>query len=234
MKWGKNLDKGKLYGTGTGPGDPGLITLKALRIIKRCNYIAVPNKIKENALSYQIALAAVPEVKDKNCICVNMPMVKDEKILEESHIKAAEEIAAVLDTGSDISFLTLGDPSIYSTYIYIHNKIKAMGYQTEIISGVPSFCAASSLLGEGLVTGSSSLHIIPSSYGIDEALELPGTKVLMKAGRKLPAIKKKLEQSNISAVLVENCGMENEHIYNCAGDIPGSAGYYSLVIIKEE
>lgn len=228
------MDKGKLYGTGTGPGDPGLITLNAIKTIKKCNYIAVPNTVKEDALSYQIALAAIPEVKDKKCICVDMPMVKDKNILEESHIKAADEIAAVLDTGNDVSFLTLGDPSIYSTYIYIHNKIKAMGYQTEIISGVPSFCAASALLGTGLVTGSSALHIIPSSYGIDEALGLPGTKVLMKAGRKLPEIKEKLEQNNISAVLVENCGMENEHIYNCISDIPGSPGYYSLVIIKEE
>jgi len=223
-----------LYGTGTGPGDPGLITLNAIRTIEKCDYIAVPNTVKEKALSYQIALAAVPCVQDKKCICVDMPMVKDKNILEESHIKAADKIAAVLDKGYDISFLTLGDPSIYSTYIYIHNRVKSMGYQTEIISGVPSFCAASALLDEGLVKGSSELHIIPSSYGIDKALRLPGTKVLMKAGRKLSVIKEKLEQNNVSAVLVENCGMENEHIYNCVGDIPENAGYYSLVIIKEE
>lgn len=231
---GKTLENGKLYGTGTGPGDPGLITLNAIKTIEKCSYIAVPNAVKEKALSYQIALAAVPQVKDKKCICVDMPMTRDKNILEQSHIKAADKIAAVLGNGHDIAFLTLGDPSIYSTYIYIHNKIKSMGYQTEIISGVPSFCAASALLDEGLVTGSSELHIIPSSYGIDKALELPGTKVLMKAGRKLPAIKEKLEQNNISAVLVENCGMENEHIYNGTGNIPESAGYYSLVIIREE
>ncbi|MCI9078777.1 MAG: precorrin-2 C(20)-methyltransferase [Lachnospiraceae bacterium] len=228
------MENGTLYGTGTGPGDPGLITLNAIRTIEKCDYIAVPNTVKEKALSYQIALAAVPCVRDKKCICVDMPMVKDKNILKESHIKAADKIAAILGKGHDISFLTLGDPSIYSTYIYIHNIIKSMGYQTEIISGVPSFCAASALLNEGLVTGSSELHIIPSSYGVDEALKLPGTKVLMKAGRKLPVIKEKLEQNNISAVLVENCGMENEHIYNCAGDIPQNAGYYSLVIIKED
>lgn len=59
------MDKGKLYGVGTGPGDPELITLKAIKIIEKCNYIAVPNKIKENALSYQIALSAIPSIKDK-------------------------------------------------------------------------------------------------------------------------------------------------------------------------
>jgi len=228
------LKKGKLYGTGTGPGDPGLITLNAVKVIEKCSYIAVPNKIKENSASYKIALAALPHIKDKNCICVEMPMSKDKKLLEESHIKAADAIASVLDTGNDISFLTTGDPSIYSTYIYIHNKIKAMGYQTEIISGVPSFCAASALLGRGLVTGSSPLHIIPSVYGIDEALELKGTKVLMKAGSKMPSIKEQLKQKNLSVTFVENCGLENEHIYTCIDDIPDNPSYYSLIIITEE
>ena len=89
---GKTLENGKLYGTGTGPGDPGLITLNAIKTIKKCGYIAVPNAVKEKALSYQIALAAVPQVKDKKCICVDMPMTRDKNILEQSHIKAADII----------------------------------------------------------------------------------------------------------------------------------------------
>lgn len=228
------MKKGKLYGTGTGPGDPGLITLKAVEIIEKCAYIAVPNIVKENALSYQTALAAVPGIKDKNCICLEMPMTKDKKILEKSHIKAANTIAAVLNDGNDIAFLIIGDPSIYSTYIYIHNKIKEMGYQTEIISGVPSFCAASALIGQELVSGASQLHIIPSSYGIDEALKLKGTKVLMKAGRQMPEVKASLKQQNIHGILIENCGLANEHIYNCVNDMPDNPGYYSLIIIREE
>lgn len=228
------MDKGKLYGVGTGPGDPELITLKAIKIIKKCNYIAVPNKIKENAISYQIALSAIPSIKDKNCICIEMPMTKDQDILEESHNKAVTVITDILNTGNDIAFLTLGDPAIYSTYIYIHDKTKALGYQTEIINGIPSFCAASSLINEGLANGSSCLHIIPSTYGIDGLLNLPGTKVLMKAGRKMPQIKEKLSKQNISATLIENCGMENENIYNRIEDIPDNPSYYSLIIIKEE
>ena len=228
------MDKGKLYGVGTGPGDPELITLKAIKIIEKCNYIAVPNKIKENALSYQIALSAIPSIKDKNCIRIEMPMTKKPDILEESHNKAVAIITDILNTGNDIAFLTLGDPAIYSTYIYIHDKAKALGYQTEIINGIPSFCAASALINEGLANGSSCLHIIPSTYGIDESLNLPGTKVLMKAGRKMPQIKEKLRQQNISATLIENCGMENENVYNCIEHIPDNPSYYSLIIIKEE
>lgn len=228
------MEHGKLYGVGTGPGDPELITLKAIKTINKCDYIAVPNKIKENALSYQIALSAIPSIKDKKCLCIEMPMTKDHDILEDSHNKAVTLITDILNTGNDIAFLTLGDPAIYSTYIYIHNKTKALGYQTEIINGIPSFCAASALINEGLANGSSCLHIIPSTYGIDENLNLPGTKVLMKAGRKMPQIKEKLRQQGISATLIENCGMENENIYNCIDDIPDNPSYYSLIIIKEE
>ena len=198
------MDKGKLYGVGTGPGDPELITLKAIKIIEKCNYIAVPNKIKENALSYQIALSAIPSIKDKNCICIEMPMTKKPDILEESHNKAVAIITDILNTGNDIAFLTLGDPAIYSTYIYIHDKAKALGYQTEIINGIPSFCAASALINEGLANGSSCLHIIPSTYGIDESLNLPGTKVLMKAGRKMPQIKEKLRQQNMTVKVISS------------------------------
>lgn len=228
------MTKGKLYGTGVGPGDPGLVTIKAVTTIEKCRYIAVPDINKENAVSYQIALSAIPSVKNKKCICLSMPMTKDKKILEKSHEKAARTIADILDTGADIAFLTLGDPAIYSTYIYIHERIKSYGYKTEIISGVPSFCAASALINEGLANGSQSLHIIPATYGIDESLELTGTKVLMKAGRQLPAIKEKLKQTNTNAVLIENCGMQNEHVYGSTCDIPDNAGYYSLIIIKED
>lgn len=163
-----------------------------------------------------------------------MPMTKKPDILEESHNKAVAIITDILNTGNNIAFLTLGDPAIYSTYIYIHDKAKALGYQTEIINGIPSFCAASALINEGLANGSSCLHIIPSTYGIDESLNLPGTKVLMKAGRKMPQIKEKLRQQNISATLIENCGMENENVYNCIEHIPDNPSYYSLIIIKEE
>lgn len=226
--------KGKLYGVGVGPGDPELITLKAVKTIENCNYIAVPNEIKENAVSYNIALSAIPNIKKKNCLCISMPMTKDKNILTQSHQKAVQDICNILDTGSDIAFLTLGDPTIYSTYIYIHEKVEAAGYETEIINGIPSFCAAASLINKGLVTGSEILNIVPSSYGIDKALASPGTKVLMKAGRKVSQIKDKLSQKHVSVTMVENCGMKNEHIYNSIEDIPDNPSYYSIIIVKED
>lgn len=108
-----------------------------------------------------------------------------------------------------------------------------MGYEVEIVSGIPSFCAVAARLNMGLVEKAQPLHVIPASYQIDEALRLPGTKVLMKAGKKMKEVKEKLKAMQADAVMIENCGMEEEQIYRNAEEIPEQAGYYSLIIVKE-
>lgn len=226
--------KGKLYGIGVGPGDPELMTLKAVRIIEQCPFIAVPSKSREEAVSYNIARRVVGDLDKKTCLALNMPMTKDEKQLKENHMQAAKMITDVLDQGKDVAFLTLGDPTIYSTYSYIHKLVGEASYSTEIISGIPSFCAVSARLNESLVEKAESLHIIPSSYGIEKGLELDGTKVLMKAGKKMPQVKASLEKKRVKAVMIENCGMEQEKIYPSVNEIPDEAGYYALIIVKEE
>lgn len=225
---------GTLYGIGVGPGDPELLTLKAVRLIRECEVIAIPGRKKEETAAYQIVVQAVPELSRKEVLEIHMPMTKEEQKLEESHQQASRQVAEVLEQGRDVAFLTLGDPCIYSTYIYIHRRIQAAGYPTEIVNGIPSFCAVSAKLNQGLVEKAQMLHVIPSSYGIEEALHLPGTKVLMKAGRKMGQVKQRLLEEQVQAVMVENCGMDEEQVYQSTEEIPKEAGYYSLIIIKEQ
>lgn len=225
---------GKLYGIGVGPGDPELLTLKAVRLIKECDVIAVPGKQKEETVAYKIVKQAVPEIVEKECLEVDMPMTKDKEKLAQSHKAAFEKVSQVLDAGKNIAFLTLGDPCVYSTYIYIHQRIQQAGYETEIVSGIPSFCAVSARLNQGLVERSEMLHVIPSSYGIEEGMKLSGTRVLMKAGKKMGQVKEQLKKMNVQASMIENCGMENEKIYHSIEEIPEEAGYYSLIIVKEQ
>lgn len=225
---------GKLYGIGVGPGDPELLTLKAVRLVKECNAIAVPGIKKEETVAYKIVKQAIPEIEEKDCLEVDMPMSKEKEKLDASHQAAFEQIAKVLDSGKDVAFLTLGDPCVYSTYIYIHQRIVQAGYETEIVSGIPSFCAVSATLNQGLVERNQMLHVIPSSYGVEEGMKLKGTKVLMKAGRKIGEVKKQLKEINAQAVMVENCGMEQEKVYRSVEEIPEKAGYYSLIIVKEQ
>ena len=225
---------GILYGVGIGPGDPELLTLKAVRLIRENAVIGVPGEEPRETVAYKIAVQAVPELAQKELLALHMPMTKDPAILEENHNRCADKVEAYLKKGENVVFLTLGDPTVYSTYLYVHKKILERGYEAQIVSGVPSFCAVAARLGMGLVEKAEPLHVIPASYQIEDALKLPGTKVLMKAGKKMGAVKEKLQKPGCSAVMIENCGMPGERIYRTAEEIPEDAGYYSLIIVKEE
>lgn len=222
-----------LYGVGVGPGDPELITIKAYNIIQHAHTIAIPSA-KEHCMAYHIAKQLIPEIEQKTILEIPMPMTKDTALLEESHKKGTNMMIAELKQHHNVAFLTLGDPTIYSTYLYIHKSIKELGYSTCIINGIPSFCAAAAALNKGLVEKDQPLIVIPSSYPVETLLAQKGTKVLMKSGRKLPDVKKALKNHSLQAVMVENCSMPNEIQYTSLEEIPEQAGYYSLIIAKED
>lgn len=223
---------GKLYGVGVGPGDPELLTQKAIRIMKECDAIAVPGKIPEETVAYQIAKAALPELTKKESVGIYMPMTKDPEALAKWHEAGVQKLCAKLDEERQIAFLTLGDPTVYSTYLYLQEQIAGRGYETEIISGIPSFCAAAARMCRGIAKKEEQIHIIPASYQIAEALKLPGTKVLMKAGRNFAEVKRQLETQDAEVWMVENCGMETERIYEGIEKLPEEAGYYTLLFVK--
>lgn len=225
---------GKLYGIGVGPGDPELITLKALRLTKEADVIALPGEIPQETVAYKIMKGAYPEIDEKRLIPVVFPMTKDKEQLERCHALGTEVIKKELDAGNNVVFLTLGDPTVYSTYIYVHKRIQELGYETEIVCGITSFCAVSARFNSGLVEKAEPLHVIPASYQIEEALKLPGTKVLMKAGKKMKAVKEQIRALGEDGMMIENCGMPDEKIYRTVDEIPDDAGYYSLIIVKDK
>ena len=228
--------QGKLYVVGVGPGDPELLTLKALRLIKENEVIAVPGKEIQASVAYQIVKGAYEELDEKTLIPVAMPMTKDPQVLKANHDKAADQVESYLKEGKNVVFLTLGDTTVYSTYLYVHKRILERGYEAEIVSGITSFCAVAARLNMGLVEADQPLHVIPATYKaqeMDEILKLPGTKVLMKTGKKMKQVKESIEKSGQKAVMIENCGMPSEKIYRSAEEIPEDSGYYSLIIVKE-
>ncbi len=228
--------QGKLYGVGVGPGDPEFLTLKALRLIKENEIIAVPGKDIRASVAYQIVKGAYEDLDKKTLIPVAMPMTKDPQVLKANHDKAADQVEDYLREGKNVVFLTLGDTTVYSTYLYVHKRILERGYEAEIVSGITSFCAVAARLNMGLVEADQPLHVIPATYKaqeMDEILKLPGTKVLMKTGKKMKQVKESIEKSGQKAVMIENCGMPSEKIYRSAEEIPEDSGYYSLIIVKE-
>ena len=225
---------GILYGVGVGPGDPKLMTFLAVETIRKSHVLAIPAGSREQAVSYRIAGGMIEHLEEKETLCFVTPMTKDKEILEHHYQAVAEQIAERLEQGKDVAYLTLGDPTVYSTYIYVHRLVVKRGYQAQIINGIPSFCAAAAALGDSLADRGEQIHIIPSSYDVEQALELPGTKILMKAGSGMPTVKKMLQDRGIDGVMVENCGMAEERIYRSIEEIPDQVGYYCLTVLKEQ
>lgn len=227
------MSKAILYGVGVGPGDPELLTAKAIRVIAESDIIAVP----QSGAGEQTALAiAAQYIGDKPVLHCDMPMTRDKAKRDACHDRAADEICAQLDAGKTVAFLTLGDPTVYSTCWYVLRRVQARGYTTEIVPGVPSFCAAAAALGRALCEDGEMLHIIPASHGgLDAALDLPGSRVLMKAGKSILEVRDKLaERGELeNAALVERCGMAGERIVTDLAELDDPTGYFSIILVKE-
>lgn len=226
------MKQGILYGVGVGPGDPELLTLKAVRILKEADVIAVPASGEGKKTAFSIAAAYI---EGKPILECEMPMLRDREKLNRSYDKTAERIAGLLDDGLVVAFITLGDPSIYSTFTYLHRRLDQKGYRTAWVPGVPSFCAAAAALNRPLCEGSEMLHIIPASHGAEEGLSLSGTRVVMKAGKDLNTVVKALHVRGEAerAGLVECCGMQQERIVPSLAGFQGESSYFSLIVVKE-
>ena len=223
---------GKLYGVGVGPGDPELLTLKAVRVLREADVVLVPDSVKADKTALHIASAYL---QNKTVETVTTPMVRDKAVVDAAYTAAADRICALLDQGRQVAFLTLGDPTVYSTYMYIHEKVLARGYDVEVVPGVPSFCAAAARLNLSLCQGSEPLLIVPASHGAEELLDVKANKVFMKAGKSILELQSQLRDRGLldHAAMVENCSMENERVYPRFADLQEASGYFSLVIAKE-
>lgn len=245
------MRKGRFTGVGVGPGDPELMTLKAVRVIEGCDVVVIPvsdGRLTEpfyvageeteclscHCVAYQIAKGAVPGMDQKGKLFLPMPMTKEKERLRALHDRGSDAVCDALEQGRNLAFLTLGDPTVYSTCMYIYKRVRRRGYETELVPGVPSFCAAAARLDISLVENKEELHILPASYGVENGLSLPGTKVLMKAGRSMPKVRQALRGRQEEMWMAENCYMEGERLFFGEEELPDEAGYYSILVVKEK
>ena len=225
---------GKAYCVGVGPGDPELMTIKAARMIREHHVIAFPGREADASTAYRIAAQAVPDISQKELLPIDLPMVRDEAKRAASHRRGAEQIEAYLKKGESVVYLTLGDPTVYCTFHYLKRLLEADGFETELVSGVTSFCAAAARLNTSLGEWDEPIHIIPAAHQHNEPLRGKGTYVMMKSGRRMSEVQKLLKDSGRRAGLVENCGMANEKIYRDLDSMPDETGYFSVIISKEQ
>ena len=227
---------GTFYGVSVGPGDPELLTLKAVRCIEQCPVLAAPRTAEGRMLALEIVKGAV-DVSGKTILPLHFAMSRDADTLRASHEAAAGAVREALDAGQDVAMLNLGDVSIYATYGYLEEILKAQGYPTARIAGVPSFCAAAAALGRSLTDGMEAPLTLAPGRHAEQVLDAPGAKVLMKSGRQLPAALAALRQRGLlkKSAMACNCGLPEQTLWPdlSSYDPARPAGYFTTIIVKE-
>ncbi|GAB6137050.1 precorrin-2 C(20)-methyltransferase [Halanaerobaculum tunisiense] len=230
---------GKLYGLGVGPGDPELITLKSKRILEEVDLICTPQSKRQKD---SLALEIVKEVVDcqERVNELYFPMTSDQDKLETAWQEASQEIVNLLQQGKDIAFITLGDPLLYSTYIYILKKIKTKHPQLDVktIPGITSVNAASSRLNLPLTEGEEKVAIVPATSSLEELeciLSKFSNVVLMKVSKNYKFIVELLTKLDLKAkaTFISRCGQDIEFITSDLDSLVGEKiDYLSMIIVK--
>ena len=234
------LKTGTLYGIGVGPGDPELITLKALRVLHRVPHIFAACSTKN---SYSLALSIVRcHLNGAGIEHLPFPMSKDAQVLQESWEDNARRVLEVLDTGSDAAFVTLGDPLTYSTFGYLLKTLKRLRPRIPIITipGITSYNAAAALTHIPLTEGEESFYLVSGALGaarLKEIIDKSDNIVMLKTYRHFDEIYQALEEMDLldRTTCISRCGLDGETVVKNLRNLKGrTLPYLSMVIIKKK
>ncbi len=230
---------GKLFGVGVGPGDPELITVKAVRVIKEANIIFTAASSK-NTYSLAVEIASPYIASTARIEHLGFPMTKDTKEVETAWIANAKQIADVMKQGMTAVFLTLGDPTTYSTFGYILKKMNSIMPEADIetIPGITSFHAASARLNRILVEGEESLLVTSGAYGGDRIRQVNEVEnvAIVKAYKNITDINMALKDAGLheNGVAVSKCGRKNEEIIASLDDLETrEPDYWTLILASK-
>lgn len=225
---------GKFYSVGVGAGDFEYLTLKAKHVIESADIIAVPVKAYgEPSTAFEIVRKAV-NIDGKEIVEAEFLMSRNKDVCLASRKRAAQKIASLLDAENTVAMITLGDVSFYSTCSYVNQELKSAGYDIEIISGIPSFCAAAAKAKISLCEENETLAVIPAAASnLDSIIDSFDNVVIMKAGKSIGVIYDCLEKRGLTenAVVTSRVGMDNELIEPI--QYGKEYGYFTTVIIKK-
>ncbi len=236
--------RGRLIGLGVGPGDPELITVKALRLLRESPVVAyfVAKGKKGNAFGIieghlQQAQTLMPLVYPVTTEALPVHL-SYEQVISDFYDRSSADVAAHLDAGRDVAVICEGDPMFYGSYMYLHDRL-ADRYEAEVIPGVCSMLGGASVLGAPLVYRNQSLSVLSGVLSAEELkrkLEDADAAVIMKLGRNLPKVRQVLVETGLAerALYVERATMANQKIVPLAEVDPMSSPYFSLIIVPGE
>ena len=218
-----------LYGIGVGPGDSELLTVKAVKAITNSDVVVAPSA-EEDGIS--IALDTAKEyIKEGTEITIkHFPMGKKGRV---SKVKEAYDfIEDKLKEGKNVSFLTIGDPYVYSTYIHLLKHIEERGFHVETIPGITSFCAAASIVDRTLVVGNEPMLVLPATRIKD--IKDEKYVVVMKVYKYEEEVVNILEKKGFDFVYVSRAGREGQLILEDSEEIKKARDYMSLILASRE
>ncbi|PKM94737.1 MAG: precorrin-2 C(20)-methyltransferase [Firmicutes bacterium HGW-Firmicutes-1] len=228
----------KFYGIGVGPGDPELLTIKAARVLGSIDVLLIPQTQKDKK---GVAYTIMEQFLRKNIevVYIDFPMVADEETFVDAGKQAANIIISQTKLGKSSAFVTLGDPSVYSTYGYI---VKALEGKVEIetIPGITSFCAAAALANRPLVEKDEILTIVPmnaSDERIDAALKVGDAFAFMKIYKREERVANHLMKHYMEedGILVQRCGFKEAIVHtDVIESLHENTDYLTLVLSRKE
>ena len=225
----------KLNVVGLGPGDPELLTLKAVKCLKESDVVVAP---KSNELDRSIAKEIIRNYVDESKIFTYyFPMNNDRKLLQNRYKELAEEIFEFLQQGKKVSYVTIGDPSVYSTFIYLGEELKKMSVKMEIISGIPSFVELTNRLGFPLCKKGEQFCVIEGDKieSLDMLLNFFDQIVVMKAHRAIKRLKAICnERYDLDIYVGCKVGLDGEIIYDLREELKFEELYLSTIIIRRK
>jgi len=226
---------GKLYGLGIGPGDPDLVTLKALKIMQAVPVLAYLAAEGKSSLARSIVAGHLPGNQEE--IEMSTPMVAGKYPANDAYDKYCKEIAAKLDEGKDVAMLCEGDPFFFGSFMYVYGRL-ASDYETVVVPGVSSAMASCCMLGVPITSRADVLTVLPaplSSEDLLSRLQMCDAAIIMKVGRHFAKVRDVLGTLDLTknAYYIEHATMENQKMMPLDEAKFEKAPYFSMIIVHK-
>ena len=235
-----------LVGIGVGPGDVELLTVKAVNAIHNADIIMCPaSKEDRPSIALSVIEPIIDKSKNQKIIKLIFPMTKDKDILEASWKKNAKIMAETVLEGKNVVYITVGDPYLYSTWIYMHRDLKEKypDMDISVVPGIVSIFSFASKVGVSVAEGAEKVAIIPSCYDLSSVKEIAKhseSMIFLKDGRYFDQVIEVLKESgfpdNSLFAIGQDLGTENEIIRTMTlGEVNDSTlttKYFSILVVK--